>query len=594
MSTMTRRGRLLALVASLLAALLFQPTFASATMNVAIEGSGWGHGVGLSQYGAKAMGADGATYEEIIARYFKGVSIVPVSAAAPGSFVDTDPAPLWVGLLQDSPTVVFSLESDGGQLCFVEASSCHMTVMPGVDLRFPPDGLGGCVLLAIDSSGRTDSLSRSGSCNASIRPLSDRTIVNIPFKARSYRGGVVHFRSGTTPSYLNVIHEVGIDDYLKGISEVPESWPLETIKAQVVVSRSYALRRALDRGGIASLDPGWKSDCDCNLKDDSSDQVYRGWTGELSHPNWVAAVESTARLVMSNSGTVALGLYSSSSGGSTENYVDVFGEDGHPYLTTVFDSPSMSDSANNPHASWAATYDQAVLAELFGFQWVSGVEVIERNESGSARTLQIAGIIGGRPESITVGGVEFRDSLSLRSTTFGVAVALPFSDVSRSDPFVGEVIGLNALAVTNGCTETTYCPNDPVTRAEMAAFLVRALDIDQYLDSGAFRDDDGHPLESEIATFHHHGLTNGCTETTYCPNDPVTRAEMAAFLVRGFALDESDTDPFSDDNGAFFEEEISALHASGITSGCTPTTYCPNDPVTRAEMAAFIIRALAH
>ena len=67
---------------------------------------------------------------------------------------------------------------------------------------------------------------------------------------------------------------------------------------------------------------------------------------------------------------------------------------------------------------------------------------------------------------------------------------------------------------------------------------------------------------------------------------------MAAFLVRGFGLGESAADPFDDDDGNYFEAAIGALAASGITTGCTATAFCPERPVTRGEMAAFLIRAL--
>ena len=100
-------GRRLALVTALL--LVFATPVSAA--EISFSGSGWGHGVGLSQYGAKAMGADGNSYDEIIGRYFTGVRIVPVATASAGTFVATDPTPLLVGLLQNSNTVLFTIDS---------------------------------------------------------------------------------------------------------------------------------------------------------------------------------------------------------------------------------------------------------------------------------------------------------------------------------------------------------------------------------------------------------------------------------------------------------------------------------------------------
>ena len=72
----------------------------------------------------------------------------------------------------------------------------------------------------------------------------------------------------------------------------------------------------------------------------------------------------------------------------------------------------------------------------------------------------------------------------------------------------------------------------------------------------------------------------------------MTRAEMAAFLVRGYDLVAASGIPFSDAGGHYFEAEIASLAASGITSGCSATSFCPDRSVTRAEMAAFLVRAL--
>ena len=81
----------------------------AAAADIRFEGHGWGHGVGLSQYGAKAMGADGATYDQILHRYFTEISLVPLSSTERGSFLETETMPFWVGLLQDQSGVVFTV-----------------------------------------------------------------------------------------------------------------------------------------------------------------------------------------------------------------------------------------------------------------------------------------------------------------------------------------------------------------------------------------------------------------------------------------------------------------------------------------------------
>jgi hypothetical protein len=77
----------------------------------------------------------------------------------------------------------------------------------------------------------------------------------------------------------------------------------------------------------------------------------------------------------------------------------------------------------------------------------------------------------------------------------------------------------------------------------------------------------------------------------FCPDQFVSREEMAAFLSRAFSLDRVAGDSYDDDDGSIFEPDIEAIRSAGITTGCAQSRYCPTDLVTRAQMAAFLIRA---
>jgi hypothetical protein len=116
--------------------------------------------------------------------------------------------------------------------------------------------------------------------------------------------------------------------------------------------------------------------------------------------------------------------------------------------------------------------------------------------------------------------------------------------------------------------------------------------------AGAFVDDDGSVFEADIEALAAAGITYGCNppeDDRFCPDDPVSRGQMAAFLVRALDLDGGDGDRFVDDDGSVFEADIEALAAAGITYGCNPPEddrFCPGDPVTRGQMAAFLVRAL--
>ncbi|HZD22556.1 MAG TPA: S-layer homology domain-containing protein [Acidimicrobiia bacterium] len=172
----------------------------------------------------------------------------------------------------------------------------------------------------------------------------------------------------------------------------------------------------------------------------------------------------------------------------------------------------------------------------------------------------------------------------------------PFADTGHT-VFRNDIIWLSEQEITRGCSPTLYCPDGLVTRGEMAAFLNRALNLPPAGNVDTFTDDDGSIFEADIETIAAAGITRGCTVdgTRFCPYDDVTRGEIAAFLVRALDL-QADTsgNRFTDDDGSIFEDDIETIAAFGITRGCSPdgTRFCPDDPVTRGQMAAFLHRAL--
>ena len=153
-----------------------------------------------------------------------------------------------------------------------------------------------------------------------------------------------------------------------------------------------------------------------------------------------------------------------------------------------------------------------------------------------------------------------------------------------------------ALGITQGCSAEFpeyYCPFNDVTRAQMASFLARALDLGA-TTIDYFDDDDDNTHEDNINRIAEPPeITLGCgPPRTYCPDDFVTRAQMASFLARAFDLPASTTDWFTDDNGNLHEGAINSLADSGITLGCDARLYCPLDFVARDQMASFLGRAL--
>jgi hypothetical protein len=172
------------------------------------------------------------------------------------------------------------------------------------------------------------------------------------------------------------------------------------------------------------------------------------------------------------------------------------------------------------------------------------------------------------------------------------------SDVSEST-FAMDIIWLANEGITRGCNPdgTEFCPDELVSRGQMAAFLVRFLVLDDSGDGNRFIDDDGSTFEADIAKLASAEITAGCNppdNDKFCPNAAVSRGQMAAFLVRALGLtDNGGGNTFIDDNGSPFEDDIAKLATSGITRGCNAdgSRFCPEQSVTRGQMAALLHRA---
>jgi hypothetical protein len=192
---------------------------------------------------------------------------------------------------------------------------------------------------------------------------------------------------------------------------------------------------------------------------------------------------------------------------------------------------------------------------------------------------------------------------AILATAVGAALAaeLPPGGTFVDDDgsiFEGDIEAIGGEGITRGCnppTNNRFCPDRTVTRGQMAAFLVRALGLPP-ASSDYFVDDSGSVFEDDINRIADAGITRGCNpplNDRFCPDRTVTRGQMAAFLVRAFGYtDDGGGNRFDDDDGSVFERDIDALSVAGVTKGCGPRRYCPSKGVTRAQMAAFLTRAL--
>jgi len=181
----------------------------------------------------------------------------------------------------------------------------------------------------------------------------------------------------------------------------------------------------------------------------------------------------------------------------------------------------------------------------------------------------------------------------------GLPGALP-ADVQMGGELFDAVAALAEDGVLAGteCGPGLFCPSDPIPRWLMAAWLVRIVDGQdpEPISTSRFADvDAGQWWAAHAERLAELGITVGCgTEPArYCPDDPVTRAQMASFLKRAFRLDPALPAGFADTHGNHHAVAIDALHAAGITKGCStdPPEFCPDRATTRIQMALFLERA---
>ena len=312
---------------------------------------------------------------------------------------------------------------------------------------------------------------------------------------RTYARGIIRFRPAGTGFHVTL--EIGMDEYLYGLGEMPSDWHSVALEAQAIAGRTYALRQALRYGPGETLDASRQGLCWCQLVSTIADQAYVGWSkeAEAQGSRWVNAVAATTGQVVTHpaatESTVIVAYYSSSTGGHTDGNVEGLGHTiPIPYLVATPDPWSVSAEAANPFAKWTRTLTGSQIATAFGLDTVTGVEVTKRNASGTVAEVTIAGTLGGQETTIVRGGRTFRNAFAMRSTAYsisggaglgtsvcdGTAPAAGFTDVSASSPHFNDINCLAALGVTTGTGGGAYSPAIAVPRWQMAIFLIRTAE----------------------------------------------------------------------------------------------------------------------
>src|SRR2546421_3056124 len=339
-----------------------------------ISGHGWGHGLGLSQYGAYGYALHGWKYDRILLHYYTGTTIgqAPVKrvrvllAASAGSATIASKLPLQV------------VGADGRKLTLDAGSYKVGTAFKAKDPH--------------DPTAKPQPLAY---------PLEFRPGTGVlTLNGRAYRGSLRILKVG---SKVRVVNAVDLDLYLRGVvpSEMPKSWALEALKAQAVAARSYALSH-MHAGGGFDLYPATR------------DQVYLGIPHEAPSTN--AAVNATAGQVVLYKGKVASTYFFSTSGGRTASLQDLYPDSPPvPYLVSVAD-PYDSIS---PYHDWGP-YRYTTRKLAHGLKSPGKLLDVQTVAALSGRVQSV--VATGSKGDVTATGNEVRSALGLRSTWFQVGV----------------------------------------------------------------------------------------------------------------------------------------------------------------------------
>ncbi len=346
-----------------LAALGGASSAAQASVTWVVHGHGFGHGVGMSQYGAYGYAKHGKSYRFILGHYYPGTTL---------------------GTLASPRVVRVLLDISSGDVGFSGATSaCGKALDPGRDYEAHRAGNG----VRLRSSGGKP----LANCGRKLRAAGSGKIDIAG--VGTYRGALETVPTESQSGSLNVVNALSVNQYVKGVipNESPASWPMAALRAQAVAARSYGLSVQVDGNGF-------------DLYDTTSSQVYKGFDSETARSNQ-AATDTNGQVLMYR-GKVAQTYFSACSGGHTESVQNVFFGPAIPYLVGVpdpydyycplhswtlrFSGPQMSaklgayldgrlkqiaiaQHGSSPRILWARLYGTAGVTKIRGDQLESAL-----------------------------------------------------------------------------------------------------------------------------------------------------------------------------------------------------------------------------
>jgi stage II sporulation protein D len=395
--TLERAQQLMRMFKPLVLALclvIVTPSQSSATEIPAVfqvHGAGYGHGVGMSQIGARAKAMAGETATAILSYYYKDIVIEPLD--------DTKILRVNVGHLLTSAKIATATNNATIQIYSGDIGDAKDAIPLAVvpvksSLNFTI--FGSSVLPNVVTGKKTVNIPHNRIFTvrwSGTRYLSGVDgVVSLSHTSttKKYRYGQIQIKAvkAATLGYrLEVTNSVRLsDEYLWGISEVPSSWPEAALQAQAIASRSYAMSKA----GI------YRASCDCDLYSEISDQTFLGYAKETEKSwgqFWKTAVSNTVGLTLTQAGKPITAYFGSSSGGLTETSVNAWGTQ-KSYTQSVADPWSLDPVLNPRFYQWDRTITQEAVAAAFLLPDVITLEVVMKNASGTVATIKATSSTG--------------------------------------------------------------------------------------------------------------------------------------------------------------------------------------------------------
>lgn len=412
-----------ALVATATALTLAAPS-AGASERVVIRGGGWGHGIGMSQYGAYGLAKRGKSSGAILKHYYRGVDVARRRMPK-----------VRVGLLQYDSSI--GMSSNGGRVKF-KVAGANGSIAEGNSSdswAVQPSSTGRIRLYKNGNQVVRDGRRAFGGPSKPLLVVYDNlgSSVSVFDKGNAYRYGVLEVGSYASSSCgagycLRLVLKISMQKYLYGLGEVPSSWPNAVLQAQAIAGRTYAYRKIKAYGQHTSP-------CDCAVVDSVYDQAYVGdskRTGSGEYwDDWKRAVNKTDKKVILYRGDPIQALYSSSSGGYTENNENVWGGSPLPYLRGVKD-PADKVSVN-PNHNWRMDMSRSELSSklnaAYGIGTLKQIKLVRPfGVSGRVTVVKPSGggvKIVGTNRTVRESGWSLRSALGLKDTLFRISFFYP-------------------------------------------------------------------------------------------------------------------------------------------------------------------------